>query len=144
MLENCTEESIQPCSIDVRLGKIFKVVGTGVLDYEHMPDVSEIKLPYVLKPNEFILATSIEKMNQTKTEHAALFFPRSRAERLGLLIQSGVIHPFYKGEFVFAIKNIANHKIKLSHGMGVAQLCFFDVKSNCIPLTHLYQHGKVI
>ena len=144
MLENCTQDSIQPISIDVRLASIFSLYAKGIVDYEHMPVIKELKLPYVLKPGEYGLARTVEKINQQSSNYGMLFFPRSRAERIGLLIQSGVMHPFYKGEMIFGIKNIASHPIRLSHKMGVAQVCFFDIKSNCVPLQHLYSHGKVM
>ncbi len=145
MIENCKEKNIQSCSVDLRLGKIFKTKSHKIVDIDkNMPTAEEIKLPYVLKLGEYVLASTVEKMNQKHTKYAVFVIPRSRAFRAGLSIQSGLLYPYYKGEVVFGIKNISDHKIRLARDMGLVQLCFFDIKSDFVPLHHKYQHGRVI
>lgn len=145
MIEGCKEKNIQPCSVDLSLGKIFRIKSNKIIDIEkNMPGVNEIKLPYVLKPEEYVLASSIEKVNQKHTKYAVLVVPRSRAFRIGLSIESGLLYPYYKGEVIFGIKNISENKIRLNKGMGLIQLCFFEIKSDFIPLHHTYQNGRVI
>ena len=145
MIQNCKENSVQPCSVDLRLGKIFRIKSNKIVDPdENMPKSEEIELPYILKPGEYVLASTVEKMNQKHTQYAVFVVPRSRAFRAGLSIQSGLLYPYYKGEVIFGIKNISNHKIRLAKNMGLVQLCFFDIKSDFVPLHHRYQHGRVI
>ena len=145
MIENCNENQIQPCSIDLRLGSIFKLKSSGIVELDkNMPSAEKIALPYVLNPGEYVLASSIEKINQTNTCYGVLVLPRSRAFRIGLSIEAGLLYPGYVGEVIFGIRNISNAKIKLTEGMSIIQLCFFDIKSDVVPLKHTYQNGKII
>ncbi|MBU2561911.1 MAG: hypothetical protein KKD17_06450 [Nanoarchaeota archaeon] len=145
MIENCRESNVQSCTVDLRLGKLFTLKASGTLDPpKNMPTPQETELPYMLSPGEYILASTIERINQTKTKYAAIIAPLSRTFRIGLSIQSGMVHPTYQGEIIVGIKNISPHKIRLRRGMGLVHLCFFDVKSDIIPIHRGYQHGKVI
>jgi deoxycytidine triphosphate deaminase len=145
MIENCTENDILPCSVNFRLGKVFKMKTSGVVDPpKNMPTPQEAELPYVIEPGEYLLASTIEKMNQTKTKYAAIILPRSRTFRIGLSIQSGIVQPEYKGEIIVGIQNISGHKIRLRRGMDLVHLCFFDVKSDMLPIHKGYQYGRVI
>jgi len=145
MIENCTERNVQSCSVDFRLGKVFKLKSAGVIDTaKNLPTPHEAELPYTLEPDEYILASTIEKMNQTKTKYAALVIPKSKTFRIGLSIQSGMVHPDYKGEIIVGIKNISKSRIRLRRGMDLVHLCFFDVKSDMIPLREGYQGGRVV
>ncbi|MBW2972376.1 hypothetical protein KY359_05045 [Candidatus Woesearchaeota archaeon] len=145
MIDNCREGNVESCSVILRLGKLFKIKTTGTVDPpKNMPVPEEIELPYVLNPGEYVLASTIEKMHQTKTKYAVIIAPLSKTFRIGLGIQAGMVHPTYKGELIFGIKNLAEHKIRLRRGMDLVHLCFFDVKSDIIPLHRGYQHGRVI
>jgi deoxycytidine triphosphate deaminase len=145
MLKNAKEENVQPCSVDVRIGKIFKLKSKGIIDVDsNMPEAVEVQLPYVLKPGEYVLASTIERIDQEKTNYGVLATPRSIAYRIGLRIECGIFHPHYKGEMVFAMKNNSPNQIRIKYGMSVMQLGFFDLKSDCIPLKHRYQEGRII
>lgn len=145
MIDNCEEQNIQPCSVDLRLGSLFITKAKGVVDIEqNPPKVKEVKLPYIIKPGEFILGKTIESMNQKHTKYGAIAVPRSRAFRMGLHIMCGLVHPYYKGECVFGIKNLSENRIRLSKGMSLLQLCFFEIKSDCVPLKHRYQNGRLM
>jgi len=145
MIENVSESSIESCAVTFRLGKLFRMKCDGVVDLpKNMPVPVEEELPYVISPGEYLLASTIEKMNQTKTEYAAVILPKSKTFRIGLSIQSGLVHPGYKGEIIVGIQNISAHKVRLRRGMDIVHLCFFDVKSDILPIYKGYQAGKVI
>ncbi|MFC1750057.1 hypothetical protein ACFL2V_14755 [Pseudomonadota bacterium] len=145
MIEGSTEKSIQPVSVDLSLGKIFKIKTERVIDIDKkMPDVQQLSLPHDLEPGEYVLAATVEKLNQKHTKYAGIVFPRSRAYRIGLSITSGIAAPHYRGELIFGIKNISTNSIRLKKGMGLIQVVFLDVRSDILPLKHTYQDGKVI
>ena len=145
MIDGSTEKNIQPVSVDLSLGKIFRIKTEAVIDIdEKMPDVEEIALPHNLQPGEYVLAATLEKIHQKHTKYAGIVFPRSRAYRIGLSITSGIAAPHYRGELIFGIKNISNNIIKLKKEMGLIQIVFLEVKSDIVPLKHTYQDGRVI
>ncbi len=145
MIENCNIKNIQPCSVDCSLNRLFLLKGEGVIDIDsNMPEAVEIKLPYELKLGEYVLGMTKEKVNQTNTRYGIQVIPKRIAFSAGLNITSGLVHPQFKGEIVFGIKNVSSNSVLLKAGQKLIQLVFFDVKSSSIPLNHRYSGGRVI
>jgi deoxycytidine triphosphate deaminase len=145
MIEGCREENIQPVSVDLTLGKVFRIKAKEIVDIdENTPDVEELSLPHILAPGEYVLGRTFERIDQKRTRYGILVVPRSRTFRIGLQISTGLTAPNYRGEIVFGIRNASQNRIRLDKGMGLIQLVFFDVKSDIIPLQHRYQDGRVI
>lgn len=108
-----------------------------------LPKNKEMKLPYILKPNEYVLASTIEEISQPKKKYACLLSARSRAFRAGLSVETNFFGPYYEGPFIFGIKNLSESPIKLYEGLSLVQVAFLDIKGETVPVKHLFQGGKL-
>lgn len=144
MIENFKQENIGPCSYDFRLGELFKHEKIALVDLEKnkLPKLKKLKLPYIIKPGEYIIGRTIEKFD-TPLDLMSFYSMKSIAFRLGLDIMCGMNDPGYKGNAVFGIKNISENKIKLYSGMCLLQTIFSTVKGNAIPIKTKYMGGKL-
>ncbi|MFC1750064.1 hypothetical protein ACFL2V_14790 [Pseudomonadota bacterium] len=145
MIENLKESNVKQCSVDLSLGEIFKIDANEVIDYSKLNvKIKSLKLPYIIKPGEYILGKTFEKINQKHTKYGIFIIRKSRTFRLGLSIESGLASPYYEGEIIFGIKNISENPIKIRKGDSLIQLVFFDIKSDIVPLNFTYQHGRIV
>lgn len=127
------EKSIQPASIDCRLGDHFLVI-----EDNHMHVITlgeEIKYREIegdsitIPPHSFILATTQEyiKMPNNLT---AFVEGRSSIGRIGLFIQNaGWVDPGFEGRITLELYNASSLPIKLESGKRICQLVFCKMDS---------------
>lgn len=127
-----TQEQIQPCSIDIRLGDEFwspiKMEGTLNPKAEN-PKYEIINADaIILPPNEFILGTSKEWI-EMPADLSARVEGRSSIGRLGIAVHvtAGFIDAGFKGNITLEIKNLSPNSIMLHKDMRVAQLVFEEL-----------------
>jgi dCTP deaminase len=123
-----TEESIQPASIDCRLGSHFLIV-----DNFNMTTIdldSEIKYrefegdEITLPPHTFLLATTMEWV-KLPSDLTAFVEGRSSIGRLGLFIQNaGWVDPGFEGKITLELYNANSLPIQIRAGRRVCQLVF--------------------
>ena len=136
---------LQPSSIDVRLGRSFRVFENH--RYPHIdpavnqPDLTRLVEPtgddpFILHPGEFVLASTLELV-ALPDDVAARLEGKSSLGRLGLLVHStaGFIDPGFHGQVTLELSNVATLPIKLWPGMRIGQLCVFQLTS---PATRPY------
>ena len=133
---------IQPASVDVRLGNEFLFVKTDEpLIHPRFPVEHEKILEnyhFVIKPQQFVLATTIEKLN-LPDDIAAFVEGRSSWGRLGLFIHNaGWVDPGFKGTITLELFNANSVPIVLSPEEKIAQIVFARMSS---PAEHPY-NGK--
>jgi dCTP deaminase len=131
LVENLySEDYINPASVNLRLGRSFavpksenRIISLGdQVDYIYYQDL----LFYVIRPGEFILATTMEKVNIPKRS-AAFVQGRSSIGRLSLSVQNaGYIDPGFSGEITLELKNEGPNCIKLITGYPICQLIVLD------------------
>ena len=128
VVEPITGESIQPASIDCRLGNHFLVVEdfnmkTIDLDSEiiyRQYEGKEITLP----PHTFLLATTMEWI-KLPSYLTAFVEGRSSVGRLGLFIQNaGWVDPGFEGNITLELYNANSLPIQLHAGRRICQLVF--------------------
>ena len=92
--------------------------------------------PFVLHPNEFVLASTFEVIT-LPDDIAGRLEGKSSLGRLGLLTHStaGWIDPGFSGHVTLELSNVATLPIKLWPGMKIGQLCLFRTSS---PAEHPY------
>ena len=149
---------LQPNGVDLRLGWSFYSpkkwttnnqgrVGLEIDYTEQMPKESMdiLKLQpgqyFELLPKEFIIASTLEKIDIKDDSLMAMLYARSSLLRRGLLIFSGTIDSHYKGYMAIPIVNNTDSQIiKLYPGERVCQLVFHMLSS---PLTEeeAQKHG---
>ena len=146
MLKYALKENLRPSSVDLRLHSIHRAGKVKVIDIDlqKTPPVTEVKLPYTLKPGEYVLAQTIEELDQPNPRYACLLSARSRALRNGLDIKVNFFGPYYKGRIFFGIKNIGENPVVLKRGLSLLQIAFFDIKGKTVPVKHVYQGGRLI
>lgn len=133
-------QMIQPASIDVRLDRYFRLFDNhkySVIDpalpqddLTHLVDVGQ-SAPFVLHPGEFVLGSTLERV-QLADNLAARLEGKSSLGRLGLLTHStaGFIDPGFNGHVTLELSNTATMPILLYPGMKIGQLCFFQLLSS--------------
>lgn len=126
-------DSIQPTSIDIRLGRYLKIS-------EHMDEpydfekgnakyiVHDLFLqgPYELSPSEFVLGMAYEYI-ELPLELTATLEGKSSVGRFGLVIQNaGRVDPKYRGKLTLELLNSEKFSVLLKNGMPIGQLVFAE------------------
>lgn len=140
-------EQIQPASIDLRIGNFFlKPVPKSGDDYnafDKQVDYESFVGEYILKPHEFVLATTLELVN-LPNNLTAFVEGRSSIGRMGLFVQNaGWVDPGFTGEITLELFNASEAPIKLIPNTRVAQLVFCTMSESCDnPYNGKYQFQK--
>lgn len=142
------EKSIQPASIDCRLGNHFLVVESNQMDIITLD--AEIKYREIsgesitIPPHTFLLATTQEYI-EVPDDLTAFVEGRSSIGRIGLFIQNaGWVDPGFKGRITLELYNAGSLPIRLEAGKRICQLvfCKMDQKAKN-PYKGKYQGQKL-
>ena len=152
LIENlCDRELENPegAGFDIRIGEIFKIKNAGFLGVENRktPDIEliashEKHKEYFLKPGEYVLIKTMEKLNLPENI-VALTFPRSTLHRCGVLLLATQAAPGYKGELIFGLKNLGEENFRLELGTRIAHIMFFEAKGKTTKYKGQWQDGRV-
>lgn len=144
---------IQPHAIDLRLGYKFLIPRNWTVDEKgrraitvaiddastHQDQFDEVHLQpgqyFELLPNEFVIGTSLERMELNAMDLMAILFPRTSTNRRGIdLSLSGIIDTGYKGHLIFPMKNEAGDQvIRIYPGERVCQVIFQKLSTPLTP-----------
>ena len=141
-IEPLGEGCIQPASVDLRLDKQILEFHPERYSYidvkEPLNDLTEpVEIPdpapYILKPNQFVLASTIERI-RLSDDIVARLEGKSSLGRLGLLIHStaGYIDPGWNGQITLEISNVAGAEITLYYGMKISQISFLKLSTPAV------------
>ena len=145
--EPLEQGQIQPASIDIRLGNTFSIVedtSTGIINLENEIKYKTITTDsYILLPNQFVLATTMEYFD-LPDDLTAFVEGRSSLGRMGLFIQNaGWVDPGFKGEITLELYNANRCAIELKAGRRVGQLVFAKMDNTALnPYNGKYQGQK--
>ena len=125
---------VQPASVDLRLGREFRVFRNYRLPYidvkQEMPELTEMEsiddaTPFILHPGEFVLAVTMERV-EIPADLVGRLDGKSSLGRLGLIVHStaGFVDPGFKGRLTLELTNVANLPITLYYAMPVSQISF--------------------
>jgi dCTP deaminase len=128
------DRMVQPASIDLRLGREFRVFRNYRLAYidvkQEMPQLTELEsiedaVPFILHPGEFVLAVTLERV-EIPDDIVGRLDGKSSLGRLGLIVHStaGFVDPGFKGRLTLELTNVANLPVTLYYGMPVSQISF--------------------
>ena len=136
-IEPFAAEHVQPSSVDVRLGRHFRVFEHS--KYTHIdvrtpqPELTQgIAVaedePFVLHPGEFALGTTLERVG-LPDDLVGRLEGKSSLGRLGLIIHStaGYIDPGFSGTITLELSNVAKLPIPLYPGMFIGQISFLTM-----------------
>ena len=144
IVEPLEKEQIQPASVDIRLGNTFSIVedtSTGIINLENEIKYKTITSnSYILLPNQFVLATTMEYFD-LPDDLTAFVEGRSSLGRMGLFIQNaGWVDPGFKGEITLELYNANRCAIELKAGRRVGQLVFAKMDETALnPYNGKYQ-----
>jgi len=144
IVEPIEKEQIQPASVDIRLGNTFSIVedtSTGIINLENEIKYKTITSDsYILLPNQFVLATTMEYFD-LPDDLTAFVEGRSSLGRMGLFIQNaGWVDPGFKGEITLELYNANRCAIELKAGRRVGQLVFAKMDETALnPYNGKYQ-----
>lgn len=144
---------IQPHAIDLRLGYKFMIPRNWTIDERgrsainvaidnidaHHEQFDEVQLQpgqyFELLPNEFVIGTSLERVELNAMNLMAILFPRTSTNRRGIdLSLSGIIDAGYKGHLIFPMKNEAGDQvIRVYPGERVCQVIFQELTQHLTP-----------
>lgn len=147
IVEPLEKEQIQPASVDIRLGNTFSIVedtSTGIINLENEIKYKTITTDsYILLPNQFVLATTMEYFD-LPDDLTAFVEGRSSLGRMGLFIQNaGWVDPGFKGEITLELYNANRCAIELRAGRRVGQLVFAKMDATALnPYNGKYQGQK--
>ncbi len=128
IIEPLEIDQIQPASVDIRLGNTFSMVEDSSLGIINLEEETKYKTivsdTYILLPNQFVLATTMEYFD-VPDDLTAFVEGRSSLGRMGLFIQNaGWVDPGFKGEITLELYNANRCAIELKAGRRVGQLVF--------------------
>lgn len=122
------KDSIQPASIDCRLGDDFLVVEDRQMDTISLSSeiiYRKITGPMItIPPHSFLLATTMEYV-KLPNDLTAFVEGRSSIGRIGLFIQNaGWVDPGFEGQITLELYNANSLPIRLEAGRRICQLVF--------------------
>ena len=140
------DKSIQPASLDVRIGNSFsfpcEIETKGILSLNSEIQYSTVTQDsYLLMPNQFVLATTIEYICLPNNV-TAFVEGRSSIGRLGLFIQNaGWVDPGFEGQITLELFNASRYAIMIEAGTRICQLVFAQMDDEAEnPYTGKYQN----
>jgi len=131
------DESVQPASVDLRLGDTFRVFDNhriSSIDLRERPAnlTSEVRVApdeaFVIHPGEFCLGRTLEWV-ELPDDIVARIEGKSSLGRLGLIVHAtaGFCDPGWNGTLTLELNNLTRVPIKLSPGVLIAQLSFMTL-----------------
>lgn len=134
-------DNLQPCSIDLCLGDELKTIHGKCIDLSQDS--------YELKPNEFILGSTLERVN-VPYDLMGRVEGKSSIARLGVTIHitAGFIDAGFNGNVTLEIYNCSDKEFELYHGMNICQIVFETLSSRvdrpygCKELNSHYQNSE--
>lgn len=153
LVDPFNKSNAQPASYDVTLDSKLVLIKANAKNASFDPmhrtstgvRYETITIPeegYILKPGEFLLGSTVEKV-QLPSNISARFDGKSSLGRIGLVthVTAGFIDPGFKGQITLEIKNNNSEDIGivLRRGMKIGQIVF-SLMTN--PATRSYgSHG---
>ncbi|MFA6131305.1 MAG: dCTP deaminase [Patescibacteria group bacterium] len=154
------EFQLQPHALDLRLGYRFLIPKNWVMtdhgrralkisieDVDiHAEQFEEVILKpgqyFDLLPNEFVIGTSLERIEMNAPDLMAILFPRTSTNRRGInLSLSGIIDTGYQGNLIFPMKNEAGDQVlRLFPGERICQV-IFETLSSPLSMEEANIHG---
>ncbi|MEF8841656.1 MAG: dCTP deaminase [Haloarculaceae archaeon] len=145
------ELQIQPASVDLRLGREFLEFQHANIACIHPNDEAEVEEyvsetvveeggEYILHPGDFVLGTTVERV-EIPPDLIAHVEGRSSLGRLAVVVHAtaGLADPGYRGQITLELSNLGRAPVALTPGMRISQLTFTELTS---PAERPYGSGR--
>ncbi len=144
-IEPFREENVGPASVDLTLGRVFRVFEGGeriVLDENIDPSsMGElVEGEVVLKPGSYVLGITEERIG-LPDNIMGILSGRSRFARLGVFVHvsSNIVHPGSYNKQVLEIFNAGPYEVVLRPGVRICQITFAEVRGG-VPRPDRYSY----
>ncbi|OGH25121.1 MAG: dCTP deaminase [Candidatus Levybacteria bacterium RIFCSPLOWO2_01_FULL_39_24] len=135
------KEQLGSCSIDLRLGNIFRIfeysrnpyIDPSKKDYSN-EITREVKIKngekFIMQPGDFVLAVTLENV-KIAPDLMGRLEGRSSLGRLGLVVHStaSIFDPGWDGKPVLELGNLGRMAISLTCGMRICAMTFEELSS---------------
>jgi len=149
----CERELNNPenAGFDLRLGEIHSLQGDAFIgiDKRKTPKTKVFakfeknkKNAVILKPGEYFLGKTIEKINMP-ADLFGIYFLRSTYWRSGIKLVSGMLGPGYSGEITFPLSNAGPSSRKVGLGARVVHVFFVKIEGQTAKYRGQWQGGRV-
>ncbi len=152
LVEGLSERELtnpEGAGFDLRLGEVYKISGKAFLGEIHRqtPDITSVAVfgkqkSIKIKPGDFFLAKTIEKIN-LPLNLSAVILPRTTTFRSGLFLRTGPVQPGYEGELTFGLKNEGPITVEIEMGARFAHILFHEIKGVGSKYRGQWQGGRV-
>lgn len=135
------EMQIQPSSVDLRLGETFRTFKNLHIPYINPLEDDELEKytetvqiedgePFILHPGEFVLGTTVERV-EVPNDLVARVEGRSSLGRLAVIIHAtaGFVDPGYRGQITLELSNLGTVPVALYPEMRCSQIVFEEMTS---------------
>ncbi|WP_320669178.1 dCTP deaminase [Patulibacter defluvii] len=153
-----SDDMVQPASVDLRLGRSFRVFHNHrvtSIDLADPPEnlteqvVVDDDEPFVIHPGEFVLGRT-EEWVELADDLVARIEGKSSLGRLGLIVHAtaGFCDPGWKGTLTLELANLTRVPILLRPGLPIAQLSIMTLDRPAeLPYGHpdlgSHYHGQI-
>lgn len=155
LIENIAERernNPEGAGIDLRVGIVSKLMKSksflgiderSTLNSEKVAEFNSNQVSsYLLKPQEYILVTTIESLNMTD-DLVGIIRPRGTLFRSGIMLSTGQVNPKYSGELTFGMFNASNFDFEFELGARIAHILFSEVYGTTNPYRGQWQNGRI-
>jgi len=137
VIDPLDESSIQPSSVDLRIDRYFRVFRNDTTPFidpkqpqEDLTELVEVdeERAFILHPNEFVLASTYERV-EIADDLVARLDGKSSLARLGLLthVTAGFVDAGFNGHLTLELSNVATLPIALYPRMKIGQISFLKM-----------------
>ncbi len=144
-------EQIEGTTADLRLGAIFRPVGSGrlmrdsritpridkVMNIEESPDGV-----YRICGGEYLLFQTIEQVNMPH-DLFAYIRPRTTLIRSGIPLETAFISPNYQGRLTVGMKHQGQGEVEIQMGFRILCVAFYPIDGEAVPYRGVWQGDRV-
>lgn len=142
---------IEGTTVDLRLGAIYRPVGTArlmresritpriekIVDSEDSPDGV-----YLISGGDYLLFQTIEQINLPQ-DLFAYIRPRTTLIRSGIPLETAFISPNYQGRLTVGMKHQGNHEVEIQMGFRILCIAFYPIDGKAVPYRGVWQGDRV-
>jgi len=144
-------EGIEGTTLDLRLGAVFKPVGSAKLmrDSRITPEIDKIMdietSPdgiLTIKPGDYLLFQTIEQVNLPAWLFAYIR-PRTTMIRSGIPLETAFISPNYQGKLTVGMKHQGHNDVEIQMGFRILCIAFMPIDGAAVPYRGVWQGNRV-
>jgi deoxycytidine triphosphate deaminase len=144
-------EGIEGTTVDLRLGAVYKPVGSARLmresritpEIEKLMDISTSPDGvFCVKPGDYLLLQTIEQVNLPGNLFAYIR-PRTTLIRSGIPLMTAFISPNYQGRLTVGMKHHGLTDVEIQMGFRIMCIAFFPIEGMAVPYRGVWQGDRV-